>query len=98
MENGLAVIENAQIAEGQAALNITWSGQNGDFRDPIPVDASEEEIRNWASEAVREGDVPGIEADADVNFEDFVVERFPPSDDYAYSRVHLRPKTPFGCR
>lgn len=89
----LARVEILETAH--AVLNITWAGQNGDLPDPILYDSTDTEIRQWATEAVRQG-VPGIAADATVNFTDFVVERFQKTGDLP-NRVVLRPKTPFGC-
>lgn len=85
-----------RIGAGQARLNITWDGQNGDLPDSVPFDASDTEIRAWAAEALRGGDVPGIHADRRANLRDFVIDRFPSSDDTPYHRLFIRPKTPFG--
>lgn len=71
------------------SLNVTWDGTNGDLQDPVSADATDAQIREWASEAVRNGNVPGIATDPDVNFSDFVVDRYPP-------KIFLRPKVPFG--
>lgn len=79
----------------EARLNITISGMNGDLADPVPFDATDAEIRQWATEAVRGGSVPGITAVADADFTDFVVDRFSSKDDLP-NRLTLRPKTPFG--
>lgn len=79
-----------------ARLNITWSGGNGDLPDPILYDATDAEITTWATEAVRNGSVPGIPADANVNFTGFVVDRFPGTPDAPDNKVFLRPKTAYG--
>ncbi len=81
----------------QARLNITWSGQNGDLLDPVPFDLPDATIRALASEAVRGGSVAGIRADANVDFGEFVVDRFGATDTVPFSRILLRPKTPFGA-
>lgn len=73
----------------ELSLNITWDGTNGDLPDLVSADATDSQIRDWAAEAVRNGDVPGITADPNVNFSDFVVDRYPP-------KIFLRPKVPFG--
>jgi hypothetical protein len=78
----------------EAKLNITYSGQNGDLKDPISFDASDEDIKGWAVEAVRSGSVPGIDAQ-EADFTDFVVDRFSAKEDLP-ARVLIRPKTPFG--
>jgi len=78
----------------EALLNITWKGENGDSRDAIDFDATDETIKNWATEMVRSGSVAGIAIDDGVNFHDFVVDRFPANKDRP-CRIFVRPKTPF---
>ena len=85
---------NADAFQRQATLNITWAGQNGDLPHPIAFNAPDADIRRWATEAVRTG-IPGITADFDASFRDFVVERFSATHDLP-NRVVLRPRTPFG--
>jgi len=87
-------MENIETYE--AILNITWSGQNGDLPDPIAFDASDTDIKAWAAEAVTNGGIPGVVADTNADFDDFVVDRFGASNEIPYARVFLRPKTPFG--
>jgi hypothetical protein len=84
------------IATNEAIVNVTWAGNNGDLRDPVSFDATEEEIRTWVTEAVRTGGVANIAADPNANFADFVVDRFAATDETPYNRIFLRPKTPFG--
>lgn len=84
------------VGEDQARLNVTYSGSNGDLPDLINKDASDADIRRWATEAVQAGSVPGIPADPNANFNDFVVDRFPANEAVPVARVMLRPKTPFG--
>jgi hypothetical protein len=101
MENGNgqadAVFEGADvIREGEARVNITWSGQNGDLPDPVARDATDGDVKQWVTEAVQNGTVPGIAADADVDFTDFVVDRFPATEARTFALIQLRPKTPFG--
>lgn len=84
------------IGAGQALLNITWDGQNGDLPDSVPFDASDAEIKAWAAEALRGGGVPGVTAARRANLRDFVVDRFPATDAMPYHRLFVRPKTPFG--
>jgi len=88
-----------QLVQGEfvpteAVLNITWAGQNGDLPTPVLFDSTDVDIRRWATEAVR-GGIPGITADANVNFADFVVERFGATEGLP-NRVLLRPKTAYG--
>lgn len=78
-----------------AVLNITINGQNGDLRQVVNFEATDDEIRAWAAEAVRAGSVPGIDADPNCDFTNFVVDRFPPRDGLP-ARLVLRPKVPFG--
>lgn len=82
--------------DDNATFNITWEGQNGDLPDPVFFDSSDGDLRAMAAEAVRNGDVPGITADPNVNFTDFVIDRFSATEDNPVNRVMLRPKTPFG--
>lgn len=84
------------IPEGMARLNVTWSGNNGDLPDPVPYDATDAELHTIAAESVESGYIPGIPADPNADLSDFVVDRFPPSDEVPYARIFLRPKTPFG--
>lgn len=79
----------------QARLNITLAGTNGDLPDLVGFDATDGDIKQMATEAVRTGYVPGIAADPNVDFRDFVVERFEATADLP-PRVFLRPKTAFG--
>lgn len=82
-----------------ARLTITYNGQQGDLPDEIPFSpdgASDIDIRRIAHEAVQTGYVPGIDAVAEPDFTDFVVDRFPAREDIPLNRIALRPKTPFG--
>lgn len=80
-----------------ARVNITWNGQNGDLPDLVNYDATDAEVRGWATEAIRTGGVPGIAADGNADLQDFVVDRFPANDAYPVPRLVIRPKTPFGA-
>ncbi|HHO53964.1 MAG TPA: hypothetical protein ENK18_24610 [Deltaproteobacteria bacterium] len=86
------------IGASQARLNITWDGQNGDLPDSVPFDASDAEIKAWASEALRGGGVPGVTAARRADLQDFVIDRFPATDEMPYNRLFVRPKTPFGIQ
>lgn len=85
------------IGPNESRLNITWGGQNGDLVDPIPVDATEAQIKTWAQEAIRAGSIPGIPADPTADFRDFVIERNSPHEARPHHLTQLRPKTPFGA-
>jgi len=83
------------IRDDEAKVNITFAGQQGDLPDPVSRDATDEQVREWVTEAVRAGGVPGIDADPSASFQDFVVDRFDAKDGMP-SRISVRPKTPFG--
>jgi len=80
-----------------ARLNITYGGSNGDLPDLVDGDASDADVKAWATEAVRGGGVPGIAVDPGADFSDFVVDRFPPTEGRPFPLLVLRPKTPFGA-
>ena len=84
------------VQEGEARVNITWGGQNGDLPDPVSYDATDGDIKQWVTEAVQHGGVPGVTADAGADFTDFVVDRFAATEERPYSLIQIRPKTPFG--
>ncbi len=87
----------AAVRVDEARVNVTHQGQNGDLAEPVPFDATDAEVRRWVTEAVRGGDVPGLRADANADFTDFVVDRFAPvAGVREHSLIALRPKTPFG--
>jgi hypothetical protein len=85
------------IRDDEARVNVTWAGQNGDLPDPVARDATDGDIKTWATEAIR-GGIPGIDADPGADLTDFVVDRFDPKpeDGIDYARIAIRPKTPFG--
>ena len=85
------------LRNDQARLNVTWQGQNGDLPDPVPYDSTDIELKTWAQESILGGGIPGIAQDRNANLADFVVDRFPASDEVPYNRLFLRPKTPFGA-
>jgi len=87
---------NVTIQAHQARVNITWRGHNGDLPDPVTREASLHEILQWVTEAVQHGDVPGIPADMQADFRDFVVDRFAATAARPYHLIQVRPKTPFG--
>jgi hypothetical protein len=83
------------IDNTMARLSITYNGQQGDLPDPVPYDATEATIKQMATESIRDGYVPGIDA-VGADFTDFVVDRFPAAAGVQFNRLSLRPKTPFG--
>jgi hypothetical protein len=88
---------NAMVPIELAKLNITFEGEQGDLPDMVSYDSTDGDIKQIATEAVRGGDVPGIDAAPNASFEDFVVDRFPAKDDVPFNRLSLRPKTEFGA-
>jgi len=92
MDNALVPVVDANMAR----LTITYNGQQGDLPDAVPYDMTDADLKQVATECVHNGDIPGIDADNDANFVDFVVDRFPARDDVRFNRLSLRPKTPFG--
>lgn len=80
----------------EARVNVTWNGENGELPDPVFFDSTDTDIRGMVTEAVRSGGVPGIPADANADFQDFVLSRFPANEARPYNLIVVRPKTPFG--
>lgn len=87
--------EDLIVREPNAQLNITYGGQNGDYPDPVDYDSTAGDIKQIATEAIRTGYIPGITADEGADLADFVVDRFPATDELP-PRLMVRPKTPFG--
>tara|TARA_R110002095_G_scaffold150083_3_gene129673 strand:+ start:541 stop:807 length:267 start_codon:yes stop_codon:yes gene_type:complete len=85
-----------QYRNDEARVNITYAGQNGDLPDTVFAQASDGDIRAWATEAVRNGSIPGIHPSPSASFHGFVVDRFRATRDRPYNLIQLRPKTPFG--
>jgi hypothetical protein len=86
----------SDIVSNESRVNVTWAGQNGDLPDTVSSDASDGDIRQWVTEAVRTGHIPGIPADPSADFHDFVVDRFAANLQRPYNLLVVRPKTPFG--
>lgn len=84
------------IENTEAKLCVTYHGTYGELPDPVSFDAPDDQIRSWVTEAVRSGGMPGITADPNASFEDFVIERQKAVETRPYNRLELRPKTPFG--
>lgn len=91
VEEAVNRVRNPRLVQ----LNITYKGENGDLPDAMDIDSADGDVKQIATEAVRTGYVPGITADPNVNFRDFVVERFAAKDALP-ARLFLRPKTEFG--
>lgn len=95
--NNEVMVPIVEPPEGMAKLTITFNGQQGDLPDPVSYDSTDGDLKQMATEAVRDGYIPGIDAAANADFTDFVVDRFPARDDVPFNRLSLRPKTPFGA-
>ena len=85
-----------EIKDNEARVNVTWAGGNGDLPDPVFFQSTDGDVKNWVTEAVRTGGVPGIPADPNVDFTDFVVDRFTATEARPYALIQIRAKTPFG--
>ena len=83
------------LYEPNARLNVTINGQNGDYPDPVNHDMADGDVKQIATEAIRSGYIPGITEDANADLADFVVDRFPATEELP-PRLMVRPKTPFG--
>jgi hypothetical protein len=77
-------------------VNITYAGQNGDLPDTVSYDATDADVRQWVTEALRTGGVPGIAAMRQVDLRNFVIDRYRATDARPYHLIQVRPKTPFG--
>jgi len=84
------------IQDYEARVNVTYGGENGDLPDPVNFEASDADVKAWVTEAVRNGNIPGIPADPDADFSDFVVDRYSANETRPYRLFQIRPKTPFG--
>lgn len=84
------------IRPDQARVNITYGGQNADLPDPVPFASTDGDVKQFVTEAVRAGTIPGLRADVGANFADFVVDRFESTEARPFNLLQLRPKTPFG--
>lgn len=81
---------------GEARVNVTWARQNGDLPDPVPLDATDGDVRQMVTEALRGGGVPGIPASPEADLSDYMVDRHDPTDARPFHLFNLRPKVPFG--
>jgi len=100
VNNELLMVPAPVIPAHAATLNITWDGgqgdlHNGDLLDPVPWDASNADLLAMATEAIANGDIPGVpQGQADLTH--FVVDRVPADNAFPYNRLFIRPKTPVG--
>lgn len=87
------------LQDYEAQVNVTWDNQNGDLPGAIAYDSSDDQIKRMVAEAIRNGNIPGIQAADNVNFEGYMVDRFPinPAQGRLVNRLMVRPKTAFGA-
>ena len=83
------------VNEYEAKLNITFMSQNGDLNDPVSWDARDADLFAFAGEAIRNGNVRGIDQRAEVDFDGYMVERVEAKDGLP-RRLMIRPKMTFG--
>lgn len=81
----------------EAAVSVTFAALHGDLPDPVAFDAPDADVRTMLTEALRNGSVRGIPAQANVDLTNYVVDRFPANAEYPSNRMMLRPKTAFGA-
>ena len=78
----------------QVLINITYQGQSGNYLVDIDPGVDDNTIRNVCQEAVRAGEVLGINPNIPGNaFAHFVIDRFHTNPQ---TRFVVRPKVPFG--
>lgn len=83
------------IDTNQARVLVTYGGASSELPDSVNKDANDADVKGWVTEAIRTGGIPGIAA-VDADLRDYVVDRFPPTEQRAYNLIAIRPKTPFG--
>ncbi|OPZ35123.1 MAG: hypothetical protein BWY99_02335 [Synergistetes bacterium ADurb.BinA166] len=74
-------------------VDVIWAGQSGRLPHTVAVSATDGDVRQWVTEAIRAGTVSGMPADATANLRDFVVDRFPALGTKPW---RIRPKTLYG--
>ena len=89
------------IQAHEARVNVTHLGSNGELPDPVPYNSTDAEIRQWISEAIRTGSIPGIAADPTVDLSNYMVDKFdapvnPVAGQRDYNLLTLRPKVAYG--
>lgn len=85
------------IQDYEARVNVTWANQNGDLPDPVAFDTADDALKVMLTEAITNGSIPGLRADAGVDLRDFKVDRFPPNEQRPWNLIQVRPKTAFGA-
>jgi uncharacterized protein (DUF2236 family) len=85
----------------EAKVNVTYANQNFDLPDPVDYHAADGDIKTWVAETIRSGSVPGIVADAAVDLQNFMVDRFDAPavavpGQWNNNLIQVRPKTAYG--
>jgi len=96
MDNKHDENQDQPIQNYEARVNVTFGGQNADLPDPVNFNASDTDIRQWVTEAVRGGSLPGMRRNVGADLSEYVIDRFNANDQYPYNRIQIRPKTTFG--
>lgn len=84
------------IPVNEARVNVGYNGQNGDLPDPVSIDAQDEDVKRWVTEAIRTGSIPGIPADPAADLTGYMVDRYPANEARPWNLISIRPKTTFG--
>lgn len=89
------------IQAHEARVNVTYNGQNFELPDPVHFAAGDGDIKGWVAEAIRTGSIAGVQADPNVNLQNYMVDRFdapaqPVPGQRDYNLIQLRPKTAYG--
>ena len=84
------------VDRGQARVNVTYNGRNGDLPDAVSFDLSDDIVRRIVAEALRTGGIPGIPADENPDLDGFVIDRFAADEATPFNRACVRPKATFG--
>ena len=84
------------LPAGQARVSVTYEGRTGDLADPVSVDASHDDVRRMAQEALRSGGIRGLPAFPEADLSGFVVDPCEPNEVTPFPRLLVRSKTAFG--
>jgi len=90
------ILDAVNMQPNEAMVEVTIGGQQGTLPDPVPWDATPEDLKGWVAEAVRAGGIQGLDPVPDADFTDYVVDRFDAKDNLP-NRFALRPKTEYGA-
>jgi hypothetical protein len=85
------------MEEGRARVVVTYAGQTGDLADTVSTTTAHGALRSMAQEALRAGDIRGIQAIPDADLSDFVVDISRATPERPHDLMILRPKVAFGA-